>query len=159
MTHPHAALPLVLALSLGLAACGAKTPSDPADAQIARLVSQGFRIVSDGRDSGAPTALQYDGTPLAVITCAPPGGRAGPTDLAGSATSADGRFTVAQTGAVDAYVIVAPDGQSRGVYVTSVQRSVAASGGAPVAKQVEKIEFPPGGAGQFRNGVTCQPKG
>lgn len=155
MQHPLA-LAAVLGLGLALAACGENTPSDPAEAAIARLSGQGFAIVSDGRGAGQPTALQYEGPPAAVTACGPAGGRAGPTDLAGTASSADGRYAVTQTGQAAAYVIVGPAGETRGIYIVSVERSVATADGVPVARQVEKIEFPPGGAGQFRNGVSCQ---
>ena len=56
-------------------------------------------------------------------------------------------------------MIVAPTGDLRGTYVNSLARTVAASDGTVVAKQLETIEFAPGGAGTFRNGVTCQPNG
>jgi hypothetical protein len=149
-----------LPLALVLTGCGVgeRAPKDPVEAQIARLTEQGFTIVSDGRSTGAPTALRYQGTPEAVITCQREGGRSAATDQSGTAASSDGRYTVTQAGEVAAYVIVAPSGDLRGLYINDVVRTVATSGGNVVARQLEKIEFPPGNSGRFRNGVSCQAK-
>lgn len=155
----------LLGAALALAACGASipeipggTPDDPVEAQIARLVEQGFTVVSDQRSSGGPTALQFQGSPAAVLTCQPAGGRTAATDQAGSAPSADGRYVVTQAGTASAYIIVLPNAGLRGLYINDLSRTVTTSGGTVVARQAETIEFPPGGSGRFRNGVTCQPK-
>ena len=155
----------LLGATLALAACGASipeipggAPDDPLEAQIARLVGQGFTVVSDQRGSGGATALQFRGNPAAVLTCDAAGGRSAATDQTGSAPSADGRYVVSQTGTVSAYVLVLPTAGLRGIYINDLSRTVTTSDGSVVARQVETIEFPPGGSGQFRNGVTCQPK-
>lgn len=152
------------AVALLLAGCGSiggiiddDTPSDPAVAAIARLTGQGFTITSDGRATGEPVALRYDGLPGRVVACAPSGGRAAVTDQSGTATTPDGRYAVTQAGHVAAYVIVTPDGGLRGLYVNDVTRLVASADGTVLARQIETIEFPPGGSARFGNGVTCQP--
>jgi hypothetical protein len=121
------------------------------------LVGQGFVIVSDGRASAEATALRYQGGPAPVLTCQPPGGRAAAGEQSGSASSPDGRYTITQAGQVTAYVIVTPEGGLRGLYVNHLVRLVATSDGTVVARQLEKIEFPPGGSARFGNGVTCRP--
>ena len=155
----------LLTALLTLAACGAAlpdlpggTPDDPAEAQVARLVGQRFTIVSDQRSAGGPAALRFEGSPAAVLTCDTAGGRAAATDQSGSASSDDGRYVVNQTGRVAAYVVVLPTASLRGIYVNDLSRTVTTSDGTVVARQVETIEFAPGGSGRFRNGVTCQPK-
>ena len=149
-------------LALVLAGCGGGVPGtkpkDPAEAQVARLTGQGFTVVSNGLASGGPAVLRYQGSPAAVIACGS-GGKAKATDQSGTATSSDGLYTVTQTGQVAAYVIVSPSGDLRGTYVNSLARTVAAGDGTVVAKQLETIQFPTGGAGTFRNGLTCQPNG
>lgn len=154
----------LLAAGLLLAGCGTvdgllgeAPPSDPAEAQIARFTGQGFTLVSDGRSSGGPSALRYQGSPDGVIACAPSGGSPTPTDQAGNATTADGRYTVIQSGHVAAYVIVTPEGGLRGLYVNDLLRRVTTSDGTLVARQLETIEFPPGGSGRFSGGLTCRP--
>jgi hypothetical protein len=150
-----------LVLALAVSGCGGVPggePQDPGEAQIARLTGQGFTVISDDRSSGGPAVLRYQGSPAGVIACQSGGGRASATDQSGTATSSDGLYTVSQTGQVAAYLIVDPTGGLRGTYVNTLSRTVA-SGGIMVAKQLETIQFPPGGAGTFRNGVTCQAQG
>lgn len=152
-----AATGALLALAgCGLGVSGAK-PEDPAEAQVARLTEQGFTVVSNDLGTGGPAVLRYKGSPATVVACGSGGGKVGPTDQSGTATSSDGLYTVTQTGQVAAYLIVAPTGGLRGTYVNSLARTVATSDGTVVARQLETIQFPPSGAGTFRNGLTCQP--
>ena len=152
----HAAVGL---LALVLAGCGGgipgTAPKDPAEAQVARLTGQGFTVISNRLASGGPAVLSYQGSPAAVIACGS-GGKAKATDQSGTATSADGLYTVTQTGQLAAYLIVGPTGDLRGTYVNSLARTVATSDGTLVARQLETVQFPPEGAGTFRNGMTCQ---
>ena len=143
------ALPLLI-----LTACD--TPSGGSeDETVSRLASQGFLLVSDGRGNSAETAMRYAGAPSAVIECRRGSGPFRPTDQARDIV-ADAGLRGRQTGSVDAYVIIANDGRTRGVYANHILREIRSSGGRVVGREVERVTFSPGGRATFRNGLTCR---